>query len=416
MRDGLSERQYEFRPNRSTVDAIGHLRAMALRSRGIPTYLLRVLDSCLSDKHLVYVSRNRELCKREVRCGVPQGSVLGPTLWNIGYNDVLREPLPYGRTCICYADDTLLIVSGTNYRETVAAANTATTALIKTIESITLDTKWMFKEHFRVILTKAERIIVALSRLMPNLRGPGEKRRSLYAGVVISVIMYGTPIWAIDVAENRKICDSVALYSRTKDIIAEHGFILPRTRDKIKVMEYEKAIETWKGELLSLSPSAPEYRVQEALAEVLSGWISRGAGGLTFHMTQIITGHGCFQEYEIRRAGSPACMHCVGAVDSARQTLEACPAWNVQRVTLKSIVGQDLAIGTIMKAIVRFEPKWEGFKRFCEEIMLEKERIDLRSIQCGQSNCYENCAKSLVVCLKSRQDSFNGLVVIVRSL
>lgn len=31
---------------------------------------------------------------------------------------------------------------------------------------------------------------------MPNLRGPGESRRRLYATVVQSVLYYGAPIWA----------------------------------------------------------------------------------------------------------------------------------------------------------------------------------------------------------------------------
>ena len=42
-------------------------------------------------------------------CGVPQESVLGPPLWNIGYNLVLRADLPICVFVVCYADGMLVL-------------------------------------------------------------------------------------------------------------------------------------------------------------------------------------------------------------------------------------------------------------------------------------------------------------------
>ena len=40
----------------------------------------------------------------KMTCGVPQDSVLGPTLWNVLYDGELRVKLPEGCSSIVYAD------------------------------------------------------------------------------------------------------------------------------------------------------------------------------------------------------------------------------------------------------------------------------------------------------------------------
>lgn len=57
----------------------------------IPPYLLYMLSSFLSDRVLQYSTRDG-VVKRKIIAGVPQGSVLGPILWNIMYDEMLRIP------------------------------------------------------------------------------------------------------------------------------------------------------------------------------------------------------------------------------------------------------------------------------------------------------------------------------------
>ncbi|KAJ8716786.1 hypothetical protein PYW07_003413 [Mythimna separata] len=173
-------------------------------------------------------------------CGIPQESVLGPPLWNIGCDYVLRGDLPDGVSVICY--ETLVLVRGESYQ---AAAETATPPGVATVVDriqqlglktalhkaeaicfhgpwttpppgsqrsvggvhigvgstmkylvLILDSRWTFEEHFRRLAPKLDRTEAALKRLLPNLGGPDAPCRRLYAGIVRSMALYGTPVWA----------------------------------------------------------------------------------------------------------------------------------------------------------------------------------------------------------------------------
>jgi len=48
--------------------------------------------------------------------GCPQGSVLGPLLWIIAYNYLIVTLNDFGVAAYCYADDTVIILSGSSSR------------------------------------------------------------------------------------------------------------------------------------------------------------------------------------------------------------------------------------------------------------------------------------------------------------
>lgn len=73
----------------------------------VPAYIWGMLRSYLSDRSVHCEDQHREL-----HCGCPQGSVLGPVLWNILHDSVIRRMSVSVEDVVCYADDTLLIVGG----------------------------------------------------------------------------------------------------------------------------------------------------------------------------------------------------------------------------------------------------------------------------------------------------------------
>ncbi|XP_063539376.1 uncharacterized protein LOC134748513 [Cydia strobilella] len=92
-------------------------------------------------------------------------------------------------------------------------------------------------------------------------------------------------------------------------------------------------------------------------------------------MVQILTDHGCFGKYlrRIEREESPMCHECGAPVDTARHTLEECPAWGPQRAILQTKVGADLSLASIVKAMLDSEEAWKAMASFTDEIMSQKE-------------------------------------------
>lgn len=68
-----------------------------------------------------------------------------------------------------------------------------------------LDGAWSFGEHFAQTVPKVIKTAGALSRLLPNLGGPGGRVRRLYVNTVNSVALYGAPVWADAVIASRRI-------------------------------------------------------------------------------------------------------------------------------------------------------------------------------------------------------------------
>lgn len=68
----------------------------------------------------------------------------------------------------------------------------------------------------------------------------------------------------------------------------------------------------------------PGARTRRAICPNLRLWRGRIHGGLTFRMTQILTGHGCFAAYlnRIQKMDTNLCAHCDrGLVDTSEHTL-----------------------------------------------------------------------------------------------
>lgn len=205
----------------------------AMERRGISPYLVRPIQRYIVNRKLIYYAEDGILMYKMSR-GVPQGSILGPILWNLVYDDVLRITLPQGVHLIAFADDLVLVVTGKHEAEVMEAANLAVKRIIEwmtanglrvaaekslvlllavrrvladisvkvneryipTVRSakylgVWLDSGITFMRHTREAVEKSTKVGAALSRIMRNVRGPSTSKRKQLCDVIMSTLMYG---------------------------------------------------------------------------------------------------------------------------------------------------------------------------------------------------------------------------------
>jgi hypothetical protein len=86
---------------------------IALQDKGVPAYLVGVIQSYLSNRTVTY-----ERSSRTATCGIPQGSVLEPLLWNIMYDELLEMDTGgnvtgmSSRELVAFADDVAVVSTG----------------------------------------------------------------------------------------------------------------------------------------------------------------------------------------------------------------------------------------------------------------------------------------------------------------
>jgi hypothetical protein len=466
---GLSDAQFGFREGLSTVDAFEEVMKVArfanagtwgrkdycalvlidvenafnsapwarvveaMERRTLDAYLIGLIQSYLTERGLVVTDRERV----DVVCGVPQGSVLGPVLWNIMYDGVLSLEVPVGVRLVAFADDLAIVGTARTEESLVDCVDRALSMVAEWMKrtglrlatqkteavllvgrrrprkvkftvggeeiqpkesvrylGVRVDQSMTFIPHLEEVAVKAERMVASLSRIMPNLKGASSSRRRLLSAVVHSRLLYGAAGWAdalkqkrsveiLNRVQRRALIRIVSAYRSVStealqvitgvlpvDIQAEGRALLRRqciTRDQLK----ERQLQKWQTRWETTEKGSWTRQLLPRIAE----WTGRNHGELEYHITQALTGHGCFAAFlnKIGKENSPKCWYCDAEVDDVEHTLFRCERWDYERLQVMRETTEWPTKENFVAILLRSKEDWEVIVKYVSKILKAKE-------------------------------------------
>lgn len=211
----------------------------ALKIRGCPRNIYSVLLDYFRNRRVTMRSRTAEIAKTTTK-GCPQGSVLGPTLWNVTFDEALAARTEAEETKIAFADDLLVVVSGYSRLEVENRARLALEplfqwargaklsfspeksqmlllkgaldvrrppcvrvggqriAMVREIKylGVRIGERMNFTGHIQTVVHEARALFAKLGRLSGSGWGYGGRALlTLYKGVIVPRVTYGAALW-----------------------------------------------------------------------------------------------------------------------------------------------------------------------------------------------------------------------------
>lgn len=110
----------------------------------------------------------------------------------------------------------------------------------------------------------------------------------------------------------------------------------------------------------------------------VKSWCERLYDQVDFHITHLLTEHGCYGAYlnRIGKAVTHFCNHCnVGTIDDTRHTLLDCVTWTVERAILCDDLGP-LDVHTLVGKMCSIPLVWDVMVSFAKAVLIAKEEAE----------------------------------------
>jgi len=187
--------------------------------------------------------------------------------------------------------------------------------------------------------------VSSLSRLMPNIGGPKQRKRQLLMSVAQSQLLYAAPVWALALDRGKHVktilgpqrnmairiaCAyrtvstnavlvvagmlSINLHAveRPRNVQGKTGRPMPNSsRQELRTDSIREWQRVWE---VSETGSWTKRLISET-----KPWVTRTFGMVNYHLTQFLTVHGCFGAYlhRFKKLDDPRCHDCQAAIDYA---------------------------------------------------------------------------------------------------
>lgn len=141
----------------AAFDTVNHdILVQRLQNLGIPGVALDWLRSFLTERLFQVMEVEASSSPRPLQCGVPQGSSLSPTLFNVYMAPLAELVLQFGVQIITYADDAQLVV-------TLKHPKSSPSSLGPCLEAV-MD--WMRHSHLKLNEEKTDLMLLGRASLL----------------------------------------------------------------------------------------------------------------------------------------------------------------------------------------------------------------------------------------------------------
>ncbi|CAB0037839.1 unnamed protein product [Trichogramma brassicae] len=225
---------------------------------------------------------------------------------------------------------------------------------------------------------------------MPRTGGPRSSRRKLYAGVVDSVLLYGAPIWSsatetrayLRQAESihRRAC--LRIISGRPHLSYEATYILAsipplalladerarlfhRSRDDAgRGDERQETLRRWQVQWDQSTKGRWTHRLIPDIKE----WVERRHGEMSYHLTQLLTGHGYFRHHSQRydNNASARCPVCPDETENVEHVFFHCSRFEPEREVLQAQIGERTEPENIVRLMLRDRSNWNAVSNFAK--------------------------------------------------
>jgi len=115
-------------------------------------------------------------------------------------------------------------------------------------------------------------------------------------------------------------------------------------------------------------------------------WCNRRHGRTNFHLTQFLSGHGCFGQYlhRIRKVTDPMCVDCQAPVDDAEHAFFVCDRWRRQRSDLETNIRRKFTPESAVRSMLESSTNWSAVDSYVNLVLAarkEEERERQRERQ-----------------------------------